>query len=117
MCIGTFGRSTTVQICVQDMKCSLMVFEAENQLFHRSINLTTALHPGPIIYTPHSDSVIVASSSAILISYRYSVLATASSGKSGKKITVCFLLIHFFFLFLEIQTCTNYTNYNFTNIS
>ncbi|VBB31797.1 unnamed protein product, partial [Acanthocheilonema viteae] len=86
MCIGTFGRASAVQICVQDMACSLMVFEGENQLFHRPINLTTALHPGPIIYTPHSDSVIIASSSAILISYRYSVLATASSGKSGKKV-------------------------------
>ncbi|CAG9537293.1 unnamed protein product [Cercopithifilaria johnstoni] len=86
MCIGTFGRATATQICVQDMTCSLMVFEAENQLFYRSINLITALHPGPIIYTPHSDSIIIASSSAILVSYRYSVLATASSGKSGKKI-------------------------------
>uniref|UniRef100_A0A0R3RK48 Protein PTHB1 n=1 Tax=Elaeophora elaphi TaxID=1147741 RepID=A0A0R3RK48_9BILA len=87
MCIGTFGRATAAQICVQDMTCSLMVFEAENQLFHRSINLATALHPGPIIYTSHSDSIIIATSSAVLISYRYSVLATASSGKSGKKIT------------------------------
>ncbi|VDK70536.1 unnamed protein product [Litomosoides sigmodontis] len=86
MCIGTFGRATTMQVCVQDMTSSLMVFEAENQLFHRSINLTTALHPGPIIYASHSDSIIIASSSAILISCRYSVLATASGGKSGKKV-------------------------------
>ncbi|EFO19638.2 hypothetical protein LOAG_08855 [Loa loa] len=86
MCIGTFGRATAAQICVQDMTCSLMVFEAEHQLFHRPVNLVAALHPGPIIYTSHSDSIITASSSAILISYRYSVLATASSGKSGKKI-------------------------------
>lgn len=99
MCIGTFGRATAMQVCVQDMTCSLMVFEAENQLFHRSINLTTALHPGPIIYTPHSDSILIASSSAILISCRYSVLATASAGKSGKKIAVCFLLTSLFALF------------------
>ncbi|VDN94925.1 unnamed protein product [Brugia pahangi] len=87
MCIGTFGGATTAQICVQDMTCSMMVFEAEHQIFHRSVNLTTALQPGPICYSPHSDSVIIASSSAILISYKYSVLATASSGKSGKKVT------------------------------
>uniref|UniRef100_A0A1I8EI20 PTHB1 N-terminal domain-containing protein n=1 Tax=Wuchereria bancrofti TaxID=6293 RepID=A0A1I8EI20_WUCBA len=87
MCIGTFGGATVAQICVQDMTCSMMVFEAEHQIFHRSVNLTTALHPGPISYSPYSDSIIIASSSATLISYRYSVLATASSGKSGKKIT------------------------------
>ncbi|MCP9264342.1 Protein PTHB1 [Dirofilaria immitis] len=86
MCIGTFGRSTASQICVQDMTCSLMVFEAENQLFNRSVPLVTALHPGPIVYLSHSDSIITASSSGILISYKYSVLAAASSGKLGKKI-------------------------------
>lgn len=91
MCIGAFGRASAAQICVQDIACSLMVYEAEHQLFHRSVHLTTCLHPGPIIYTPHSDSILVASSSAILISYRYSVLAAAAStGKSGKKISVCF---------------------------
>lgn len=98
MCIGTFGRAITAQICVQDITCSLMVYEAEHQLYHHSVNLITALHPGPIIYTPHSDSIIIASSSAILISYRYSIVAAASSRKSGKKITVCFLLSSSLFL-------------------
>ncbi|VDM91888.1 unnamed protein product, partial [Onchocerca ochengi] len=82
MCIGKFGRSFATQICVQDMTSSLMVFAAENPLFHHTIPLIPALHPGPIIYTSYSDSIVTASSSTgILTSYRYSVLSAAVSGK------------------------------------
>uniref|UniRef100_A0A915PMZ1 Uncharacterized protein n=1 Tax=Setaria digitata TaxID=48799 RepID=A0A915PMZ1_9BILA len=88
MCIGRFGRATISQICIQDMNCSLMIFEAEQELFHRSLNALIGQFPGPIIYASNSDSIITASSSAILISYRYSTLATVTSTdqKYGKKI-------------------------------
>ncbi|VDO43982.1 unnamed protein product [Onchocerca flexuosa] len=82
MCIGKFGRSLTTQICVQDMTSSLMVFAAENPLFHHTIPLIPAIHPGPIVYAAYSDSIVtVSSSTGILTSYRYSVLSAALSGK------------------------------------
>lgn len=88
MCIGAFGRAVGAQICVQNLNCSLVVFEGEHQLFHRSVTSTAALYPGPIVYAPQSDSIVAASSSGILASYKYSTLATASSGSYGKKISV-----------------------------
>ncbi|VDN04870.1 unnamed protein product [Thelazia callipaeda] len=87
MCIGKFGNTKSIQICVQDLNCSLMVFEAENQLFQRSISSTSALFPGPIIYASQSDSILTATSSALLTSYKYSMLTIASNGKYGKKLT------------------------------
>ncbi|VDN30134.1 unnamed protein product [Gongylonema pulchrum] len=89
MCIGSFGRASGTQICVQNLKCSFLVVEGEHQLFHRSVTTTDALHPGPIVYAQHSDSIVAASSSCVLASYKYSTLATASSGSYGKKISVC----------------------------
>lgn len=85
MCVGSFGRSTIAQLCVQGIDSSLTVFEAENQLFSR--NLKIALHPGPIIYANQSDSIIT-TAGGILSSFKYSTLATASAGNYGKKLVV-----------------------------
>ncbi|KHN88994.1 Protein PTHB1, partial [Toxocara canis] len=83
MCVGNFGRASTSQLCVQSVNCSLCVFECEHQLFKR--NISCALHPGPIIYAPQSDS-IVAASGGLLSSIKFSALAAASNTTHGKKL-------------------------------
>ncbi|VDK50194.1 unnamed protein product [Anisakis simplex] len=83
MCVGNFGHSTTSQICVQNINCSLSIFELEHHLFER--NILSNLHPGPIIYAPQSDSIITASDS-ILSSTKFSTLAAASNTTHGKKL-------------------------------
>uniref|UniRef100_A0A9J2P4A1 Protein PTHB1 n=1 Tax=Ascaris lumbricoides TaxID=6252 RepID=A0A9J2P4A1_ASCLU len=83
MCVGNFGRASTSQLCVQSVNCSLSVFESEHELFKR--NITPALHPGPIIYAPQSDSIITAPG-GLLSSIKFSALAAASNTTYGKKL-------------------------------
>lgn len=59
MCTIGFARSSTTKICIQSINCSLMVYEAEHQLFSR--NLPTLIYPGPIKYASQSDSIIITS--------------------------------------------------------
>lgn len=99
MCVGNFGRASTSQLCVQSVNCSLSVFESEHELFKR--NITPALHPGPIIYAPQSDSIITAPG-GLLSSIKFSALAAASNTTYGKKLNVRLHILIYFTL--EITT-------------
>jgi Bardet-Biedl syndrome 9 protein len=80
MCKGSFGGvSNHEYICVQSMDGMLSIFEYES--FSLSCFLPKVLLPGPIKYFKKTDSFITISSSWVLESYKYQVLAM--SGKSN----------------------------------
>ncbi|XP_031201486.1 protein PTHB1 isoform X1 [Mastomys coucha] len=69
---GIKGRDL---ICIQSMDGMLMVFEQESYAFGRF--LPGSLLPGPLAYSPRTDSFITVSSCRQVESYKYQVLAFA----------------------------------------
>ncbi|KAL1781633.1 PTHB1 isoform X1 [Sigmodon hispidus] len=70
---GIKGRDL---ICIQSMDGMLMVFEQESFAFGRF--LPGSLLPGPLAYSPRTDSFITVSSCRQVESYKYQVLAFAT---------------------------------------
>lgn len=70
---GIKGRDL---ICIQSMDGMLMVFEQESYAFGRF--LPGSLLPGPLAYSPRTDSFITVSSCRQVESYKYQVLAFAT---------------------------------------
>lgn len=70
---GVKGRDL---ICIQSMDGMLMVFEQESYAFGRF--LPGSLLPGPLAYSPRTDSFITVSSCRQVESYKYQVLAFAT---------------------------------------
>ncbi|XP_066210488.1 protein PTHB1 isoform X1 [Saccopteryx leptura] len=79
-CNMTYGQFGGVKgrdfICIQSMDGMLMVFEQERYAFGRF--LPGFLLPGPLAYSPRTDSFITVSSCRQVESYRYQVLAFAT---------------------------------------
>ncbi|KAM4874745.1 protein PTHB1 isoform 3-T6 [Thomomys bottae] len=63
-------------ICIQSVDGMLMVFEQESFAFGRF--LPGSLLPGPLVYSPRTDSFITVSSCRQVESYKYQVLAFAT---------------------------------------
>ncbi|XP_069870360.1 protein PTHB1 isoform X2 [Dipodomys merriami] len=70
---GVKGRDL---ICIQSVDGMLMVFEQESFAFGRF--LPGSLLPGPLVYSPRTDSFITVSSCRQVESYKYQVLAFAT---------------------------------------
>ncbi|XP_012890624.1 PREDICTED: protein PTHB1 isoform X3 [Dipodomys ordii] len=70
---GVKGRDL---ICIQSVDGMLMVFEQESFAFGRF--LPGFLLPGPLVYSPRTDSFITVSSCRQVESYKYQVLAFAT---------------------------------------
>lgn len=70
---GIKGRDL---ICIQSMDGMLMVFEQESYAFGRF--LPGSLLPGPLAYSPRTDSFITVSSCRQVESYKFQVLAFAT---------------------------------------
>lgn len=78
MIVGPFGQGSGRDFfCVQSLDGTLSFFEQENYTFTRF--LSNHLLPAPIDYSKTCDSFIIFSSSWILESYRYQVLAIAKN--------------------------------------
>lgn len=79
-CNMTYGPFGAVKgrdlICIQSMDGMLMVFEQESYAFGRF--LPGSLLPGPLAYSPRTDSFITVSSCRQVESYKYQVLAFAT---------------------------------------
>lgn len=70
-CQGQFGKSSIEQLCVQSINCALTIFEGEHKVLTRHFEELAAIHPGPLEYTPFSDSILVTSVNGCLSSIRY----------------------------------------------
>ncbi|OCT76065.1 protein PTHB1 isoform X1 [Xenopus laevis] len=77
---GVKGRDL---ICIQSMDGMLMFFEQESYAFGRY--LPGFLLPGPLSYSPKTDSFVTVSSSRQVESYKYQVLAVATDADSRKE--------------------------------
>uniref|UniRef100_F6UU75 Bardet-Biedl syndrome 9 n=1 Tax=Xenopus tropicalis TaxID=8364 RepID=F6UU75_XENTR len=77
---GVKGRDL---ICIQSMDGMLMFFEQESYAFGRY--LPGFLLPGPLSYSPKTDSFVTVSSSRQVESYKYQVLAVATDAESRKE--------------------------------
>ncbi|XP_066440592.1 protein PTHB1 isoform X2 [Eleutherodactylus coqui] len=77
---GVKGRDL---ICIQSMDGMLMFFEQESYAFGRY--LPGFLLPGPLRYSPKTDSFITVSSSRQVESYKYQVLAVATDADAKKE--------------------------------
>ncbi|XP_056376403.1 protein PTHB1 isoform X1 [Hyla sarda] len=78
---GVKGRDL---ICIQSMDGMLMFFEQESYAFGRY--LPGFLLPGPLRYSPKTDSFVTVSSCRQLESYKYQVLAVATDADTKKEI-------------------------------
>ncbi|XP_018426780.1 PREDICTED: protein PTHB1 [Nanorana parkeri] len=77
---GVKGRDL---ICIQSMDGMLMFFEQESYAFGRY--LPGFLLPGPLRYSPRTDSFITVSSCRQVECYKYQVLAVATDADSKKE--------------------------------
>ncbi|XP_040209116.1 protein PTHB1 isoform X1 [Rana temporaria] len=77
---GVKGRDL---ICIQSMDGMLMFFEQESYTFGRY--LPGFLLPGPLRYSPRTDSFITVSSCQQVECYKYQVLAVATDAESKKE--------------------------------
>ncbi|XP_053323992.1 protein PTHB1 [Spea bombifrons] len=77
---GVKGRDL---ICIQSMDGMLMFFEQESYAFGRY--LPGFLLPGPLSYSPRTDSFVTVSSCQQVESYKYQVLAVATDANSRKE--------------------------------
>ncbi|XP_077347748.1 protein PTHB1 isoform X2 [Lithobates pipiens] len=77
---GVKGRDL---ICIQSMDGMLMFFEQESYAFGRY--LPGFLLPGPLRYSPRTDSFITVSSCQQVECYKYQVLAVATDADSKKE--------------------------------
>ncbi|GFR41608.1 hypothetical protein Agub_g2332 [Astrephomene gubernaculifera] len=81
MTYGPFGGVQGCDyICVQSYDGQLTFFEAEGQAFSRY--LPAFLVPGPLAYVEAGDSFVTATAALELESYKYKVIAAASSDKA-----------------------------------
>ncbi|KAG8572476.1 hypothetical protein GDO81_012054 [Engystomops pustulosus] len=78
---GVKGRDL---ICIQSMDGMLMFFEQESYAFGRY--LPGFLLPGPLRYSPKTDSFVTVSSCRQVESYKYQVLAVATDADTKKEI-------------------------------
>ncbi|KAM4029208.1 protein PTHB1 isoform 2-T3 [Anomaloglossus baeobatrachus] len=78
---GVKGRDL---ICIQSMDGMLMFFEQESYAFGRY--LPGFLLPGPLRYSPKTDSFVTVSSCRQVESYKYQVLAVATDADTKKDI-------------------------------
>ncbi|XP_073406056.1 protein PTHB1 isoform X1 [Dendrobates tinctorius] len=78
---GVKGRDL---ICIQSMDGMLMFFEQESYAFGRS--LPGFLLPGPLRYSPKTDSFVTVSSCRQVESYKYQALAVATDADTKKEI-------------------------------
>ncbi|XP_075127200.1 protein PTHB1 isoform X2 [Leptodactylus fuscus] len=78
---GVKGRDF---ICIQSMDGMLMFFEQESYAFGRY--LPGFLLPGPLRYSPKTDSFVTVSSCRQVESYKYQVLAVATDADTKKEI-------------------------------
>ncbi|XP_063308140.1 protein PTHB1 isoform X2 [Pelobates fuscus] len=78
---GVKGRDL---ICIQSMDGMLMFFEQESYAFGRY--LPGFLLPGPLSYSPRTDSFVTVSSCRQVESYKYQVLAVATDADTRKEI-------------------------------
>lgn len=69
---GNFGKSSKTQICVQSVDGALFFFEHDTLMFQ--IQLPDFLIPGPLLYSPNLDSIVLANSNLELECYRFSSL-------------------------------------------
>lgn len=80
MCHGPFGGAFRKDfLCVQSMDGQLSFFEQDHSAFTRQ--LPNCMLPGPIAYCEKTDSIITASSELRVESYKYQMLAAASSAR------------------------------------
>ncbi|XP_072268329.1 protein PTHB1 isoform X2 [Pyxicephalus adspersus] len=77
---GVKGRDL---ICIQSMDGMLMFFEQESYAFGRY--LPGFLLPGPLRYSPRTDSFVTVSSCRQVECYKYQVLAVATDADSKKE--------------------------------
>ncbi|XP_063778611.1 protein PTHB1 isoform X2 [Pseudophryne corroboree] len=77
---GVKGRDL---ICIQSMDGMLMFFEQESYAFGRY--LPGFLIPGPLRYSPRTDSFVTVSSCRQVESYKYQVLAVATDADTKKE--------------------------------
>jgi Bardet-Biedl syndrome 9 protein len=82
-CVGTFGKSGKEMICVQSVDGMLYFYEYENFIFN--VQLPDFLIPGPIIYSPNIDSIIVSNSSLELECYKFSSLNGMANSQGSEK--------------------------------
>ncbi|KAM8967038.1 protein PTHB1 [Pelodytes ibericus] len=78
---GVKGRDL---ICIQSMDGMLMFFEQESYAFGRY--LPGFLLPGPLSYSPRTDSFVTISSCRQVESYKYQVLAVATEADTREEI-------------------------------
>ncbi|XP_069586372.1 protein PTHB1 isoform X3 [Ranitomeya imitator] len=78
---GVKGRDL---ICIQSMDGMLMFFEQESYAFGRY--LPGFLLPGPLKYSPKTDSFVTVSSCRQVESYKYQALAVATDADTKKEI-------------------------------
>uniref|UniRef100_A0A3B3U5I3 Bardet-Biedl syndrome 9 n=1 Tax=Poecilia latipinna TaxID=48699 RepID=A0A3B3U5I3_9TELE len=79
MTYGTFGGVTHHSLCIQSMDGMLMFFEQDSYSFGRF--LPGFLLPGPLVYSPRTDSFLTVSSARQLEGY-YETLAVATDAES-----------------------------------
>uniref|UniRef100_A0A3B3VH65 Bardet-Biedl syndrome 9 n=1 Tax=Poecilia latipinna TaxID=48699 RepID=A0A3B3VH65_9TELE len=81
MTYGTFGGVTGHHsLCIQSMDGMLMFFEQDSYSFGRF--LPGFLLPGPLVYSPRTDSFLTVSSARQLEGYKYETLAVATDAES-----------------------------------
>ncbi|KAJ8607017.1 hypothetical protein CTAYLR_006252 [Chrysophaeum taylorii] len=72
MCVGGFGGQrggNRDMILVQSLDCRVVVFDQDAQVLTR--RLADCLLPGPVCYSPASDSLVARTSALELLSYKY----------------------------------------------
>lgn len=76
--VGRFGGSAIDQVCILAMDGMLQFFTKDALSFARAI--PSFLLPGPLLYVPSTDSIVTASASCTVDSYRYLVLSSSVEG-------------------------------------
>ena len=85
MCVGKFGKSEKLRICVQTINCTLHFFESENHILLREA--FHQIHPGPLVYHPVTDSMIT-TSGGVINAVKFTTLASMPSNKKDYKTMV-----------------------------
>ncbi|CEL98014.1 unnamed protein product [Vitrella brassicaformis CCMP3155] len=82
MCYGPFGGARDRDLlCVQSLDGLLTFYEQEGFGFGRMLP-ASYLVPGPLVYSPSSDSFITANANLHVEAFKYSVLGAAASADS-----------------------------------
>ncbi|KAI6240427.1 hypothetical protein M3Y99_00475000 [Aphelenchoides fujianensis] len=78
------GPAYNMRIYVQSMNCTLSIYEGENHLLDRQ--MINAIHPGPMLYAPFSQSLYCASGGMLCCFPYHSFTAIGNSSQNQKKI-------------------------------